>query len=102
MVAGSQPLTDPRFEDMFWYSYVVETLAETPAEREAIFTKDFWAQPGLTFRNRVTGEVAPNAFSGGGVPTKDSPRITMRALYTSMQPTAFERGLLWLRRRRRR
>ncbi len=93
-------LTEPRFEDMFWYSYIVEPLAENSAEAEAIFTEDFWAEPGLTFRNRVTGEVVSSAFRGGGIPTKVSPRIMMRGLYTSMEPTAFERVLLWLRRRK--
>jgi hypothetical protein len=95
-------LTDPRFEDMFWVSYAVEPLGETPGERDAVFTKDFWEPPGLTFRNRVTSEVIPSAFHAGSGPTRDRPRVIMRGLYTSMEPTAFERVLLWFRRRRRR
>jgi hypothetical protein len=90
-------LSDPRFEDMFWYSYDVEPLGETDAERAAVFTKELWHQPGLVYRNRVTGEVAPHAFPGGGVPTKGAPRIWMRALYTSLTPTMLERVLLWFR-----
>jgi hypothetical protein len=94
-------LVAPRFEDMFWYSYVVEPVGETGVDREAIFTAAFWAQPGLVYRNRVTGEVATHAFPGGASPTPDNPRIMMRALHTSQRPTLLERALLWFRRRRR-
>jgi hypothetical protein len=95
-------LTDPRFEDMFWDSYAVARLAESEQEREAIYTKAFWDQPGLVFRNRVTGEVTSHAFRGGQTPTRHCSRITMRGLYSSLQPTILERVLLWFRRRSRR
>ena len=95
-------LTDARFEDMFWYSYAVEPLGKNAAEQEAVFAAEFWAQPGLVYRNRATGEIAPDAFPGGPTPTKERPRISMRALLSSQQPTALERALLWVRRRLRR
>jgi hypothetical protein len=91
-------LADARFEDMFWYSYAVEPLSESAAEREAVFTAEFWAQTGIVYRNRATGEVAPHAFSGGPTPTEERPRILMRALLSSQQPTVLERALLWIRR----
>jgi hypothetical protein len=93
-------LTDPRFEDMFWYSYAVSPLGDTAAERDQIFAREFWNQSGIVYRNRKTGEVVPNAFPGGAVPTKEIPRIWMRGLHTAARPTCAERALLWLKRRR--
>ena len=95
-------LVDPRFEEMFWYSYAVEPLATDAGERAAIFREEFWRQPGLVYRNRVTGEVAPNAFAGGAPTTMQNPRVLVRALHASLRPTILERALLWLRGRRRR
>jgi hypothetical protein len=90
-------LTDPRFEDMFWYSYDVEPVAQRPAQGEAVFTAEFWNQPGLVFRNRVTGEVADGAFPGPLV----GRRVSMQRLHTAARPTFVERVLLWIRRRTR-
>ena len=91
-------LTDPRFEDMFWYSYAVEPLGD--AERKQIFAPHFWDQPDLIYRYRVTDEVVPNAFPAGAAPTEQNPRVWMRALHTAQRPTIVERVLMWIRRRR--
>jgi hypothetical protein len=92
-------LTDPRFEDMFWYSYKVTPLTED----DSIFTKEFWAQNELTFRNMAVNEIAANAFPAmNASPTKESPRLRMRALHLWISgPTLLEKFLLWRRRRNR-
>jgi hypothetical protein len=95
-------LTNPRFVDMFWYSYTVEPTGATDAERAPVYTKEFWNQAGMTFRNRETGEIAPNAFPGGLTPTREQPLVLMRALHIGRPPGLIERAMLWIRRRRRR
>ena len=60
---------------MFWYRYKVE--AHSPKAYEA----ERWWDGSLTFRNRVTGPVAPNGFAGGERPTAESPFVLMRGLY---------------------
>lgn len=95
-------LTDPKPEDMFWVSYAVSSLPEDEPTRNAVFADEFWKRPDLVYRNRVTGEVPPNAFQGGPPPSNERPRVAMRALYSSLTPSRYERLLLWLRRRRRR
>lgn len=97
-------LTDARFEDMFWDSYAVEPLAGTESERETVFTAAFWLQPELVFRNRVTSDVAHNAFQGGPAPTRERPRVWMRSLYISLDESALARFLArrrWRKRQRR-
>jgi hypothetical protein len=90
-------LTEPRFEDMFWYSYKVTPLTED----ETVFTKEFWNQDGLVFRNMVLDKVAPNAFPAmSASPSKENPRVRMRGLYLWIsEPTLFEKFLLWRRRK---
>jgi hypothetical protein len=95
-------LTDPQSEDMFWVNYAVTPLADDESTREALFTDAFWKRTDLVYRNRFTGEVPPKAFQGGPPPSKERPRVSMRALYSSLTPTRYERLLLWFRRRRRR
>jgi hypothetical protein len=89
-------LTGPRFEEMFWVSYAVEPLIDDPVERERIGSDpSWWLPPGLEFRSREFGILAPNAFvalcvfSGPG-------RVLIRALYLHIgEPTTWER--FWLR-----
>jgi hypothetical protein len=92
-------LVDPQRVELFWYSYRVEPVEGT-ALPEAVFAASFWHEGGLVFRNRSTGEVARNAFAGGETPTRERPRLLMRGLSTSLQPTLIERMILWYRRRR--
>lgn len=88
-------LTKPRFTDMFWTSYVIEPLGETPEDRSRVLQSDFWNPRGLTFINRVSGGVAPNAFSSAAGLVGE--RVVMRALYVD-EPSSFERPVLWARR----
>jgi hypothetical protein len=92
-------LTDARLEDMFWYSYAIEPLAEQEAQRDAVFTESFWAQPGLVFRNRATGEVARRAFAAAA-PSRRTRRVSMRALVSALRPSPLERLELWRRSRK--
>lgn len=89
-------LTDPRFEEMFWDSYAVEPLAAPPAERGRIGSDpSWWVQPGLAFRSKEFGVVAPAAFVAGCVFSGPG-RVLMRALYLPIGlPTIWER--FWLR-----
>jgi hypothetical protein len=96
-------LTDPRFEEMFWDSYAAEPLADDPAERERIGSDpSWWLQPGLAFRSREFGIVAPTAFVAGCVFSGPG-RVLMRALYLYIgPPTMWERfWLRWVARPRR-
>ena len=89
-------LTDPRSEEMFWDSYAVEPLADDSAERERIGSDpSWWLRPGLEFRSREFGVVAPTAFVAGCV-FSGAGRVLMRALYLYIgPPTMWER--FWLR-----
>ncbi|MBL8941956.1 MAG: hypothetical protein JNK45_02360 [Myxococcales bacterium] len=93
-------LVEPRHEDQFWHSYKVEPVdaGSLPA---IIFDPEFWHTGHLVFRNRETGEVVRGALAGGTIPTRERPRVTMRALYSHLRPTLIERVTLWLRRRQR-
>jgi hypothetical protein len=91
-------LVDPQREDQFWYSYRVEPV-EGEALPEVVFDAGFWHACDLDFRNRVTGEVVRTAFAGGMTPTRERPRVLMRALHTSLHPTLLEMVILWRRRR---
>jgi hypothetical protein len=95
-------LTDPRFEDMFWFSYAVTAIADDAQTVGAIRTPEFWRTAELVFRNRGTGEIAINAYPGAQALTENRDRVWMRGLYVSIQPTAVERLRLWLRSWRRR
>lgn len=92
-------LVDHEREDMFWDSYRVEP-GEGTSLPEGVFTPEFWHSGGLTFRNRVTGEIAVNAFSGGTTATREHPRVIMRGLYSDLRPALLERIILWYRRSR--
>jgi hypothetical protein len=78
-------LTDPIVTDMFWCSWKVAPLGTTTEDIDRVFTAAFWEPPGLVFRHRRTGEVAPHAFSAQATvkhpPTPESPWVSMRALY---------------------
>jgi hypothetical protein len=89
-------LTDPRWEDMFWYSYAVEALTEDSVEKERIVSDEtWWHDLVLVFRSREFDIVAPTAFTGLTVFT-ESGRVTMRALYLYIgSPNMWERA--WLR-----
>lgn len=89
-------LSAPRLEDMFWVSYVIEPLGETAAERALVLTNAFWeSPPGLTYRSRLSGLVAPFAFAS--LAGLNGERVTVRGLYVSMASSRVERVVLLLR-----
>jgi hypothetical protein len=94
-------LTDPRFEDMFWYSYKIEPLTEDPAEREELLTSpDRWLACKFVYRSRQFDSVAETAFPAGQ-PFPEPGRVLMRALYLWVgDPSLWDRLLLRLRRSR--
>lgn len=76
-------LTDSRFEDMHWYSYRLEIVAQDLAAREEMLTEEFWrgnGWRGLVWRNRESGEVAEFAFPAAS-PFTEQGRLMMRGLY---------------------
>jgi hypothetical protein len=89
-------LTNPRWEDMFWYSYALVPLTEDIVERERIVSDEtWWHVPGLVFRSREFELIAPLAFVGMSVFTETG-RVMMRRLNLPIgSPNMWER--LWLR-----
>lgn len=87
-------LTDWRFEDMFWCSYAVEPLGDTEEQRRVVYDPSTWQAYPLTFRNRVTGDVATDAIASG-TPSEGQPRVNMRFLYLRPQLSWYERLQLW-------
>ena len=70
-------LSDPRQLDMFWRSFAI---AAVDGDR-SIDDDDVWEQCRFEFRERATGNLAPHAFAGGGVPFVVDGRVVMRGLY---------------------
>jgi hypothetical protein len=97
-------LTDPRWEDQFWYSYRLEVVTDDPDLAARILTKAFWVGPEsehVAYRNREIGTIAPDAFPGGQ-PFLEPGRLMMRGLYFPMgEPWLLDEIVLWWRRRRR-
>lgn len=86
-------LHNPRWEDMFWYSYAVRRLGESdsPLDDDAL-----WNECRFSFRSRTSGERVDRALVGGTSPYVQSDRVLMRGLY--LEPSSLvERGLLFLR-----
>jgi hypothetical protein len=97
-------LTEPRWEEMFWYSYRLEAVAADPELRKRILTEEFWAGNGpaeLAWRSKEFGEVAEHAFPAMS-PFPEPGRVMMRGLYLPISGTwPWDRVVLWLRRTRR-
>ncbi len=95
-------LTDPRWEDMFWYSYRMEAVAGDPELRRRLQTAEFWAvaaDEGLVYRSREFGEVAGDAWPALS-PFPEPGRLTMRQLHLSVaEPRLWDWVALWWRRR---
>jgi hypothetical protein len=93
-------LTEPRPEDMFWYSYRLEPLTDDPDLRQQLLSAEFWAQAesqGLVWRNREFGEAAEQAFPALS-PFPEPGRLKVRGLYlTTRAPWPWDGIVLWLR-----
>ena len=82
-------LTDPRFEDMFWESYIIEPLIEDPAERALLLeSPEQWISCDFVYRNRQFDEVAENAISALS-PFPEPGRVIMRGLYLTIEAPGF-------------
>lgn len=85
-------LINPKFEDMFWESYEVISIAE--AYNSILFNHDNWLASAFKFKNKKIEEYAEQAFSGGSKrDLKEKGKIIMRALYLSGN-TVLENKLL--------
>lgn len=76
-------LDDPRFEDMFWFSYTLVPLTSDPALAELLLSDAFWrghGWHGLVFRSRALGIAADAAFPAL-TPFVAPGRLMMRGLY---------------------
>lgn len=96
-------LTDPRLEDMFWYSYRLEVVTDDPELWRRMQTPEFWADESerLVWRSREFGEVAEGAFPALS-PFPEPGRLTMRRLYLPVgEPWLWDQLVLWWRRRQR-
>lgn len=74
-------LSDPRFEDMFWFSYAVTAENEGGGDASPIADYTLWGQCRFRFRSQASGTVALHPFPGGGPPFVRDGRVLMRALY---------------------
>jgi hypothetical protein len=94
-------LVEPRFSDMFWYTWRIVPLAEDEAERAALFSQEYWDGKFLErtkFRSREYGCVA-EAFWGGREPVWGD-RLIMRSLYQPIRSANILDSLvLWAVRR---
>jgi hypothetical protein len=94
-------LTDCRWEDMFWDSYLVEPA--TP-DTGLVLTEGFWNRIDVyqpVYRSREFGEVAPHAFSARrdpGTGVSLTGRVVMRGLYLDVPSYPWDGLLLWYRR----
>jgi hypothetical protein len=95
-------LFDPRFEDMFWYSYRLDVTTDHPELRQKMQTTEFWRRAeseGLVWRSREFGDIAEIAFPGWD-PFPEPGRLVMRGLYLDVgEPAPWDQLVLWLRRR---
>ncbi len=95
-------LTEPWWEDQFWFSYRVEPLTDDPATLEELRSDGFWQRfDRLVFRSREFGTAIPYAFPGGipGQTVRESGRVSMRGLYVPVRCYPWDSLLLWLWRR---
>lgn len=98
-------LTEPRWLEDSWHSYKFTILTEDPEEVEKLRRKEFWDKEifrRYVLRSREFGDVADGAFTASGGPFLSDGRIVLRGDYLSIEPTSWERVILWWRRFRSR
>lgn len=75
-------LSDPWYEDMFWYSYRLQYVANDQVSLETFYSREIWDNHrafGVRWRNCYFGDYADMALPGPP-PEKPGDRVTMRAL----------------------
>jgi hypothetical protein len=87
-------LTDPKFENMFSYTWRLEPLVEDAAERAAILSSAYWDArllPNTVFRSRELGTVADGFWAGTG--SVRNGRLVMRVDWETLHRVLQERGV---------
>jgi hypothetical protein len=75
-------LNDCQYEDMFWQSYRLDIVTNSPDLRDKIMTNEFWQNfEELVFRNREFGDIVDSCFPAVSQSFINPVRIRMRALY---------------------
>lgn len=98
-------LSDPWFEDTFWYSYQMEFRQNAHVTEAEFYSDDFWNvrifEKGYRWRNCYFDGYDGGAFSGRP-PTIPGSRIFVRALYMTdvPSPTNLEHWILQQRKKR--
>jgi hypothetical protein len=83
-------LSDCRWVDMFWDSYVVGAL--DGVDTSALTSATNWNEGRFHFRNRRSDDVVMGAFCGGGASFPPGRRVLMRALH--LRPASLVESLL--------
>lgn len=92
-------LSDVRFEEMFWDSYLFEISTDNTSLRERLLTTEFWVNEisEITWRSRQFGDVVQTVFVAGNVFLPCN-RILVRGLYLPIpDPWPWDKMLLGLR-----
>lgn len=97
-------LSDPQWEDQFWFSYRLEPLTDDSKDRALLYSGEFWDSCKAIFRNCEFNVVAPFAFAGGlsdelATRLRETGRISMRGLYLKVPEYSWDGLFFWLRRR---
>lgn len=84
-------LTEPEFEDMFWFWWKVEPQSDEPMARAEVLSSSFWSidlLPRTKFISRAFGHEAAAFWGGTGI--KDG-RVLMRGLYQGVPARWWDR-----------
>jgi hypothetical protein len=98
-------LTDCRWEEMFWDSYLVTPLTDDPRLNQSLLT-DYWNSPeaeGTYFLCREFPEYGISFYLPAADPTREPGRVILRGLYAMpFFAMPWDYLILWWRRFRRR
>jgi hypothetical protein len=76
-------LTRPSYVDTYREAWQVEPLVEAESERTFLFSKEFWDDRKVTFREPLTGVTVTDAVAVDTTPTNASPLAVVRGLSAS-------------------
>lgn len=88
-------LSEPQFEDMFWFSWRITPLAADVA----VASDDFWADSEaetIVFRCKHSNSVAATAFWAGTNPERDG-RLVLRGAYVPYEISFRRQPFTWLK-----
>jgi hypothetical protein len=83
-------LTEPRAQPdtPFWLSYVIVPTTDDIAQREELFSLDFWHSDRPAFRSRKFGVLAEGVLISGIPPCPETRRIIARGFHVRIDPGA--------------